>query len=100
MIEYLITLRRGACTEWGLLEDPTPSNETNQDLMKCKYLGTTMRVVLRFTAPSWEQAREVFNWKSLYDPKLPKKQYDWAEISSVMEDHKRAQLEDYGRGCN
>lgn len=87
MNTYFVTLRKGTCTEWTLV-DATPleaEEHRNIDIYRCPFEGLVSKVVLRFHAPSWEEARRVFDWKSTLDPKTPKKLYEWEEIRMLAE---------------
>ena len=85
MIEYLIALRRGECAEWTLTESSEVESVGSSDIVKCPVVGSMMRVVLRFLAPNWEQAKRVFDWRSLHTAKkLQSHVYTWEEIQKEM----------------
>lgn len=84
MTEYHIALRKGSCIEWTLTE-ATTMQSVDKDIVKCPYTGDMHRVVMRFKAPSWEEARRVFQWKNELDLKVPKHLLEWEEVRLMLE---------------
>jgi hypothetical protein len=82
---YFVALRKGDCTEWTLADATTLKATEHHDIYRCPFTGEAQRVVLRFRAPSWEDARRVFEWKSTHDPKIPKKLYEWEEVRMLVD---------------
>jgi hypothetical protein len=82
---YVITLGKGDCIEWGMMDASSLEVDPNQDIVLCKFTGTRLRVVMRFEAPDWESARQVFDWKSLLDKRVPKHVLKWEEAKLMLE---------------
>ena len=92
MDEYHVCLRKSDCTEWTLTE-ATTMKTVGKDIVKCPYTGDMHRVVLRFKAPSWVEARKVFLWKSEFDLKVPKHVLEWEEARIMLEqEHPHVQV--------
>ena len=51
----------------------------------------SLKVVMRFKAPSWVEARQVFEWKSSLDRKVPKHVLEWEE-ARIMLEHQHVQV--------
>lgn len=87
MTKYVIT-RTADCTEWGMVE---LEGDVACDIYRAGD-GTSMRAVLVFEAPSWERAKEIFDWaltnlrkglrKLHQDRQIPK---SWDEVQSLLE---------------
>jgi hypothetical protein len=58
--------------DWTLLDATASDIDPLVDIVRCTMTRARLKVVMRFKAPSWLEARQVFVWKVCRDLKVPK----------------------------
>jgi hypothetical protein len=73
--------------EWTLFNATCLGVEPSSDLVRCRFTGSMMRIVMRFEAPDWAHAKTIFDWKSRLDRKVPKHLLSWEEAKLLVGHH-------------
>lgn len=90
MTPYIIARRRDRCEQWAMTEFSEVIEYVRKDIIKMPPGGDTMRVVLRFTAPSWEDARRVYEWSMVHlRNSSRKKLVHWKEAKIMIGQERR-----------
>lgn len=83
---FVIALSKNERGKEWTLADATASNvDPLADIIACTMTRASLKVVMRFHAPSWEGARTVFQWKADKDRKVPKYVLGWEEARLLVE---------------
>lgn len=65
--------------EWTMQDATACDVDPLSDVIRCINTRTSLKIVMRFYAPSWEAARRIFDWKSRLDRRVPKHVLSWEE---------------------